>query len=71
MQTNLNEIERGHHLQMSFIEFLEALARCADRFELDQLDNYFPENLAKNPHFLDKKLECMCLHLMEVYLPRK
>ena len=35
MQTNVNEIESDNHLCMSFKEFLEAIARCADMFTLD------------------------------------
>lgn len=71
MMTNINEIESDDHLTMSFYEFLEALARCANNFTLEQLDDYFPQSQPKNMHHLDKKLECICLHLMEVYLPQK
>ena len=36
-QTNKNETEKETHLNMTFLEFLEALARCADKFELEHM----------------------------------
>lgn len=71
MQTNVNEVESDAHLTMNFHEFIEAIARCADKFQLEQLDNYFPENQPKNPFILDKKIECVVLHLIEAHLPSK
>lgn len=68
MMTNLKEIETDRHLNMSFIEFLEALARCADRFELDNLENFFPDFPSKNPFSLDKKLESVCFKLMSTFV---
>jgi len=43
MQTNTNEILDNKHLQMGMGEFMEAIARIADKLELEMLDNYFPE----------------------------
>ena len=34
MQTNLNEILEKKHLQMGMSEFMEAIARIADKLEL-------------------------------------
>lgn len=40
MQTNKNETEKETHLNMTFLEFLEALARCSDKFDLEYMENY-------------------------------
>ena len=37
MMTNKNEVETAKHLGMTYVEFLEALARCANKFELVNL----------------------------------
>ena len=34
MMTQKNEIESDRHLNMTFVEFIECLGRCADKFEL-------------------------------------
>ena len=71
MMTNLRESDTDRHLNMTFIEFLEAVARCADKFELMFLEDQFPNYKSKNPFKLDKKLECICLKLMQTFLPPK
>ena len=71
MMTNIKELDTERHLNMSFLEFLEALGRCADKFDLQFLEDKFPDYRAKNPYKLDKKLECICLKLMEKTLPNK
>ena len=43
MMTNKHELESDRHLNMSFVEFLEALSRCADKFNLKHLEDPFPE----------------------------
>ena len=57
MMTNKAELESERHLNMTFVEFLEALARVADKFDMENMEDYFPEYEAKNPFGLDKKLE--------------
>ena len=63
MMTNKNEVENDKHLNMSFCEFLEALARCADKFDLEHLQDNFPEFKNKNPYSLDKKLESIVIKI--------
>jgi len=71
MQTNLNEILENKHLQMGMSEFMEAIARIADKLELGNLDNYFPEYLSMSQSLLDKKIECVSLYLMHTFLGEK
>jgi hypothetical protein len=47
MMTNKYELESEKHLNMTFVEFLEAIARCADKFENGVLRNFVPEMKAK------------------------
>ena len=42
MMTQKNEIESDRHLNMTFVEFIECLARCADKFDLQFLEDHFP-----------------------------
>lgn len=71
MMTNVKETESDRHLNMFFLEFLEALARCADRFEIDKLEDFFPDFKSKNKYQLDKKLESVCFKLMQRFLGQK
>ena len=50
MMTNKVETEKETHLNMRFVEFLEALARVADKYELDKLENFFENYEAKSPY---------------------
>ena len=65
MMTNKFELESDRHLNMSFVEFLEAIARVADKYMTTQLFDNFPGFPAKNPFSLDKKVECVCLKMMK------
>ena len=47
MMTNKYELETEKHLNMTFVEFLEAIARCAHKFENGVLRNFVPELKAK------------------------
>ena len=71
MMTNRNEIESDKHLDMGFIEFLEALSRCADKFNLNYLKNEFPEYKSQNPYQLDTKLQAVIFKLLKVNLSPK
>lgn len=71
MMTNVRETESERHLNMTHLEFLEALARCADRFELSALGDFFPSSRSKNPAELDKKMESICIRLMQRFVPEK
>ena len=61
MMTNRKELETEKHLNMTFVEFLEALARVADKFSMSNIEDHFPEYKSKNPYSLDKKLESTCI----------
>ena len=56
---------------MQYVEFLECLARCADKFDLRFLTDHFPDFKAKNPYDLDKKLECIIIKIMEATMSPK
>ena len=71
MMTNKHEHESDKHLLMTFVEFLEVLGRCADKFDVDKLEDFFPDYKAKHPKRLDKKLESVCLVLMSNILNPK
>ena len=56
---------------MTFVEFLESLARVADKLSLSNMEDNFPEYKSKNAYGLDKKLECVCIQLIKNILPEK
>ena len=56
---------------MSFLEWLEAIARCADKFDLKNLEDYFPEYKSRNPYQLDKKMESIIVRLIRANLDEK
>lgn len=64
VMTNKGELETDRHLGLTFVEFLEALARCAEKFNLKYLEDQIPKHFPKNPYKLDKKLECISLRLI-------
>lgn len=53
---------------MILTEFIEALARVADK--LSALPDYFPELIAEAPFKLDKKIESFMTVLMRNCLPK-
>ena len=71
MMTNIDELANERHLTMSFLEFLEGLSRIADKFSLDNLPNLFPDSHSHHPTKLDKKLESICLKLIQMTMPDK
>lgn len=71
MMTNKDEFTSEKHINMQFVEFLEALARVADKFNMDNMEDFFPEYKAKSPYGLDKKLETTCLMICNAALPEK
>ena len=62
--TNKNEVANEKHLNMKYVEFIEALARCADRWDINVMTDFFPQFKSKNPFLLDKKLESIIIKLM-------
>ena len=66
-----DELASEKHLSISYVEFLEALARCAEKFNLQFLHDYFPDYLPKNPYAIDKKLECLIFRLMKHHCSTK
>lgn len=64
MMTNVKELETDKHINMTFIEFLEAIARISEKFELIRLKDWIPEFKPKQRSGLDKKVESICLILM-------
>ena len=71
MMTNIEETAKDRHLNMSFVEFLEALARVADRMELANLQDYVPAYRGRSAFGLDKKLECLLFKITEATLGAK
>jgi hypothetical protein len=61
MMTEVDEIHRGEHLQMVYVEFIEALARIADQIFPDKPNETIP---------LRKKLEGVIPLLLEVCPPK-
>jgi hypothetical protein len=64
MMTNKDETLNEKHLNMTFVEFLEALARVADKFDMVNMVDNFPEYKAKSPWGLDKKLESTLIQIV-------
>ena len=71
MMTNKDEINNEKHLNMTFVEFLEAIGRVADRFDMANMEDLFPEYVAKSPYGLDKKLESTFFVLIKYCLSQK
>lgn len=71
MMTNKEETASEKHLNMTFVEFLEALARVADRMELENLEDHFPEYKGRSAFQLDKKIECLLFRLIQTTLGEK
>lgn len=69
--TNKQETESERHLSLNFVEFLEALARCCDKFHMVNLEDPFPNSKSRNPYLLDKKMECIGLELIQRCLSKK
>ena len=71
IMTNKNEIASEKHLNMKYVEFMEALARCADRWDINVMTDFFPEFKSKNPFLLDKKLESIIIKLIKACFTEK
>ena len=65
MQTTKDELKSERHLNMTFIEFLEALARVADKFQMQWIKDHCPDYESRHPHLLDKKLEYTILECIK------
>ena len=48
-QTNKHEHLAQHHLDLYFVEFIEALARVANHLATSRLKDFFPDFKPKNP----------------------
>lgn len=62
--TNKHETDNERHLSLNFVEFLETLARCCDKFQIKDLEDPYPNSKSKNPYKLDKKMEIIGLQLI-------
>ena len=69
--TVVNELKSDGHLQMDNIEFHECIARCADKFDMQNLTDHFPDYKSKNPYGLDKKVECILIPILKTFMPLK
>ena len=71
MQTRKDELNDEKHLNMVWVEWLEALARVCDKFDIANLVDQFPDYKPKHPTGLDKKIECTCFVLIKQCLGTK
>lgn len=71
MMTNKLETENDKHLNMTYVEFLEAFARVIDRLEARSMEDFFYHYPALSPWKLDKKLESALLIVFKACLPKK
>ena len=79
--TQVDEIEKDRHINMIFVEFVEALIRVADKLEIphvldDGLDPRLDEISAANKtrfgsRSLPEKVEAFVLLLMKTHLTTK
>ena len=65
MMTNRDELGNERHLNMTFVEFCEAIARVADKFDMANMEDFFPDYKAKHETQLDKKLESTFLQIIK------
>lgn len=65
MMTNKDELNSEKHLNMTFVEFLEAIGRVSDKLDTANLADLFPDYPAKHPTKLDKKLETVFFMLIK------
>ena len=71
IMTNKDEVNNEKHLNMNLVEFYEAIARVADRFDMANLKDFFEEYPGKSPWQLDKKIEStFCLLIRENLTPK-
>lgn len=61
MMTCKNELDSDRHLNMTHVEFIEAIGRLADK--LTNLPDLIPEITPQHPSKLDKKIESLLLIL--------
>jgi len=71
MMTNKAETENDKHLNMTYVEFLEAFARVVDRLEARQMEDFFYHYPPRSPWKLDKKLESALLTVFKECLPKR
>lgn len=71
MMTNVDEVWNDRHLNMTYVEFLEALGRIADKFSMDNMEDHFPDYVGKSESGLDKKMESTFLVLIKYCLTFK
>ncbi len=56
-------------INMTIVEFYEAICRVADKVPNDNLPNFFPVHKSKSPFNLDKKIESLLVFLARNALP--
>ena len=76
--TQIDEIESDKHLNMTFVEFIEALVRVAERLEIPNLiDDEITEEIEESQRIifakrdLPKKVESLMLFLIKTYKPKE
>ena len=78
MMTQIDEIESDKHLNMTFVEFIEALVRVAERLEIPNLiDDEITDEIEEAQRMvfakrdLPKKVESLMLFLIKAYKPKE
>lgn len=71
MMTQVDELEKCRFMEMSLVEFIEALVRVADKIPRENLTDYYPIHVSVSPWHLDKKLESLLITLIRNTLPTK
>ena len=71
MMTQVDELDKDRFMQMSLVEFIEALVRVADKIPKENLTDYFPIHVSISPWHLDKKIESLLITLIRKSLPTK
>ena len=50
-------------MNMSIVEFYEAICRVADKIPKENLENFYPIHKSVSPFYLDKKIESLIITL--------
>lgn len=56
-------------MNMTIIEFYEALCRVADKIPKENLPNFYPIHKSVSPYFIDKKIESLVIAMARNGLP--
>jgi hypothetical protein len=69
MMTQVDELTSPRFINMTIVEFYEAICRVADKVPNDNLPNFYPVHKSKSPFNLDKKIESLLVLLARNALP--